>query len=109
MLVIEFADAALAIAPAKDNSESAVTKRNGTRGHHVHFQPARRFDSLEKYVRVSLRRKGMDLNGRFDLPGVEWIKIWKLLERVLTVSVRIKLSAHGDRFRRLEQLESILS
>jgi hypothetical protein len=36
----------------------------------------------------------MDLNIRLDLVRVEWVKIWQLLERVLTVSVGIEFSAH---------------
>ena len=36
----------------------------------------------------------MPLNVRLDLVGVEWVKIWQLLERVSTVSVGIKFGAH---------------
>ena len=94
-LVVELAEAALAIAPAEDNPESAVGKKDRLCCRQVHLQSTRRFDSLEKEVCVSLRSKGMDLNVRLDLVRVESVKIWQLLERVLTVSVGIKFSAHG--------------
>ena len=66
-LVIELAEAALAIAPAEDNPESPVGKKEGRCCRQVHLQSAGRFDSLEKEVVLSLRRKGMDLNVRLDL------------------------------------------
>ena len=94
-LMIELAEAALAIAPAEDNPESAVGKKDRLCCRQVHLQSARRFDSVEKEVCVSLRRKGVDLNVRLDLVRVESVKIWQLLERVLTVPVGIKFSAHG--------------
>lgn len=74
-LVMELAEAALAIAPAEDDPESAVGKKDGLCCRHVHLESARRFDSFEKEVCVSLRRKGMDLNVRLDLVRVESIKI----------------------------------
>ena len=93
--MIELAEAAAsAIAPADNDPESAVGKENGLRCRHVHLQTTGGFDSLEKEVCVPLRRKGMDLNVRLDLVGVEWGKIWQLLERVSTASVGIKFGAH---------------
>ena len=93
--MIELTEAVLAIAPAEDNPESAVGKKGRLCCRHVHLESAGRFDSFEKEVGVSLRRKGMDLNVRRDLVRVESVKIRQLLERVLTVSIGIKFSAHG--------------
>ena len=66
-LMIELTEAGLAIAPAEDNPESAVGKKSGLCCRHVYLQSTGRFDSLEKEVCVSLRRKGMDLNVRLCL------------------------------------------
>lgn len=66
--MIELAEAAAsAIAPADNDPESAVGKENGLCCRYVHLQTTGGFDSLEKEVCVSLRRKGMDLNVRLDL------------------------------------------
>jgi hypothetical protein len=91
---MELAEAALTIAPAEDDPEPAVGKKNRLGCRHVHLQTTRGFDSREKEVCVSLRRKGMDLNVRLDLVRVEGVKIWEALERELTVPVGIEFSAH---------------
>ncbi len=93
---MELADAALAIAPAEDNPESAVGKKNWLCCRHVHLQTTGRFDSCEKEVCISVRRKGVDLNGRLDLVRIDGVKIWQLFERVLPAPVRIEFSAHKD-------------
>jgi hypothetical protein len=51
-------------------------------------------DNFQVYPLLFTKGVTYGLNIRLDLVRVEWVKIWQLLERVLTVSVGIEFSAH---------------